>query len=339
MNTFLTESTVNDNTHLRLVKWPFYIGDGLLVLLAFLILFFSEPLSSTAISWCVISITFGALLFVAPFILEYLNSVRLAKNHLQETVDKQLQSLGTVLQELDVHSSALSDLAQKSANSTENIDKVGPELKTQLKESCDKIDSLLDNAQGKDSIDESLSEVLKQRLESIENKVSELVSLQTIKTVSEDNETKIPEIEADPNLVNLDSTPIDVTDNSLNEAVESQDFVESPDPSGDLEETIQDAKEMSVFVTENGNSITLVAHLNIDISSTPFVRGEGAGLSWDEGVPMEFIEIGKWEWKIENATETASCRIFKDDSLAAKGDDIVINVGEKAEVYPEFPEE
>ena len=98
----MTESSVNDNNHLRLVKWPFYTGDGLLVLLAFLIVAYSaKPLSSTAISWCVISITFGALVFVAPFILEYLISIRLAKNQLQEAVDKQLQGLDTVLQELD----------------------------------------------------------------------------------------------------------------------------------------------------------------------------------------------------------------------------------------------
>ena len=93
---------MNDNNHLRLVKWPFYTGDGLLVLLAFLIVANSaKPLSSTAISWCVISVTFGALIFVAPFILEYLNSIRLAKNQLQEAVDKQLQGLDTMLQELD----------------------------------------------------------------------------------------------------------------------------------------------------------------------------------------------------------------------------------------------
>ena len=96
---------------------------------------------------------------------------------------------------------------------------------------------------------------------------------------------------------------------------------------------------MSNPVSENNSSITLIAHLNLDISSTPYVRGEGAGLSWNEGVPMEFIEIGKWEWTVENAVESTSCRIFKDDSLAAKGDDIVIEVGERAEVYPEFPEE
>ena len=54
---------------------------------------------------------------------------------------------------------------------------------------------------------------------------------------------------------------------------------------------------------------------------------------------MEFVEIGKWQWTVENALESTSCRIFKDDSLAARGDDIVIKVGEKVEVYPKFPKD
>lgn len=344
-----------DNSQFRLIKWPFYTGDGLLVLLTFLIVAYSErPLSSTAISWCVISITFGALIFVAPFILEYLNSIRLAKNHLQETVDKQLQSLDTTLQELDAISSTLSDLAQKSANSTAQIDKFKPELKNQLKNSCARIDSILESAQDKVSIDKSLSEVLNKRLESLGNKVNELVSMQSIKVVREAIEEKVEEdkiVEPEenniteeqnsatvlnPSIVDAEFATVDITDNSLEEKVVTPDSVENPDPVSALENQGQDAKKMSV--STGGNSITLIAHLNIDISSTPFVRGEGAGLSWNEGAPMKFIEIGKWEFKIDKATEAASCHIFKDDVLAAKGDDIVINVGERSEVYPVFPE-
>ena len=338
----MTESSVNDNNHLRLVKWPFYTGDGLLVLLAFLIVAYSaKPLSSTAISWCVISITFGALVFVAPFILEYLNSIRLAKNQLQEAVDRQLQGLDTVLQELDALSITLTDLAQKSANSTEKMEHFRPELQNQLKDSHTRIDSLLENAQGKVSAHESLSEKLNQRLESLESKVNELVTIRTDTVVSEviEDESEKSEIaKSEENDSAENQNPVieedTSADNTLDEVVETQ-AIKIPAPIIEL----ADVEEMSNHVAENNSSITLIAHLNIDISSTPYVRGEGAGLSWNVGIPMKFIEIGKWEWTVENAVEPTSCRIFKDDSLAAKGDDIVINVGERAEVYPVFPEE
>ncbi len=332
---------MNDNNHLRLVKWPFYTGDGLLVLLAFLIVANSaKPLSSTAISWCVISVTFGALVFVAPFILEYLNSIRLAKNQLQEAVDKQLQGLDTILQELDALSSTLSDLAQKSANSTQKIEQFRPELQNHLQESHARIDSLLENAEGKVSTHESLSEVLNQRLDSLENKVNELVTIHTDKAVSEviEDESDKGEVAKSEENDNAEKqNPVIEEDASVDNTAD--EAVEIPDPLIELEDDGQDTEEISNPVSENNRSITLIAHLNLDISSTPYVRGEGAGLSWNEGVPMEFIEIGKWEWTVENAEESTSCRIFKDDSLAARGDDIVIEVGERAEVYPEFPEE
>ena len=337
----MTETSVNDNNHLRLVKWPFYTGDGLLVLLAFLIVANSaKPLSSTAISWCVISVTFGALVFVAPFILEYLNSIRLAKNQLQEAVDKQLQGLDTILQELDALSSTLSDLAQKSANSTQKIEQFRPELQNHLKESHARIDSLLENDEGKVSTHESLSEVLNQRLDSLENKVNELVTIHTDKAVSEviEDESDKGEVAKSEENDNAEKqNPVIEEDASVDNTPD--EAVEIPDPLIELEDDGQDTEEISNPVSENNGSITLIAHLNLDISSTPYVRGEGAGLSWNEGVPMEFIEIGKWEWTVENAEESTSCRIFKDDSLAARGDDIVIEVGERAEVYPEFPEE
>ena len=295
----MTESTSKDN-NLHLVKWPFYIGDGLLVLLAFFIVAYSaKPLSSTAISWCVISITFGALVFVAPFVLEYLHSIRLAKNQLQEVVDRQLQSLDTILQELDALSVTLSSLAQKSANSTEKMEQFGFEFKKQFKKSPDRIDSPLENSQRKESSYESLNKKLIQRLESLEIKVSELVTIQTNKATSEVIENEIVA------------------------------------KSGDSDNT----EGKNSLIEKDNRSITLIAYLNIDISSTPYVRGEGAGLSWDEGVPMEFVEIGKWQWTVENALESTSCSIFKDDSLAARGDDIVIKVGEKVEVYPKFPKD
>ena len=45
-----------------------------------------------------------------------------------------------------------------------------------------------------------------------------------------------------------------------------------------------------------GGMTTVIAKVMIGIGNKPFVRGEGPGLSWDEGVAMNFLEIGKWAW-------------------------------------------
>ena len=68
------------------------------------------------------------------------------------------------------------------------------------------------------------------------------------------------------------------------------------------------------------------------------MRGEGAGLSWSEGAPMKFIEIGRWEWRVEDASDPVTVRIFKNDELSATGEDVKIAPGEQVEIFPEFPE-
>lgn len=352
---------MNENTHLRLTKWPFYTGDALLVFLAILIVIFSDkPLGSTAISWCVISITFGALLFIAPFVLEYLNALRVAKNQLQETVEAQHQSLTAVLHELNNYSKTLSDLAQKSANSSEKIDNLGPELQSLLNETGLKLKELIDDAQSASSRIKSQGDDFNQRMESLENSVKEVSTYLTAQIVNDDEnekaargqkkgpKTKNPTSKQDPSITNpeeetevitVDTAAADEADSIFSESVEPESNGERLNQSSDAEDESAKIKGVTISSAEDTESIALIAHLNISIDSTPYVRGEGAGLKWDEGIPMDFIEIGKWEWVVNNANETASCRIFKDDTIAARGDDIIINIGERAEVYPEFPEE
>ena len=84
--------------------------------------------------------------------------------------------------------------------------------------------------------------------------------------------------------------------------------------------------------------MSLVANLHIGIGNVPYVRGEGAGLSWEKGTEMQFLEIGKWEWRASEAHETVRARIFLNDKISAFGEDIEINAGEQVEVFPEFPQ-
>jgi hypothetical protein len=85
-------------------------------------------------------------------------------------------------------------------------------------------------------------------------------------------------------------------------------------------------------------SAALVARVLIGIGNKPYVRGEGPGLSNDKGVPMEFVEIGKWQWVAPFAAKAPiTLRLLKNDEIPAKGGPIVLNPGQSIEVSPEFP--
>ncbi|WP_309387676.1 hypothetical protein [Cerasicoccus frondis] len=82
---------------------------------------------------------------------------------------------------------------------------------------------------------------------------------------------------------------------------------------------------------------TLIAQVLIGIGNKPYVRGTGPGLSEDEGVPMEFLEIGKWQWTAPSSDEPVTVRIYKNDEDPAEGDPVEIPAGQRRSVAPKFP--
>ena len=89
--------------------------------------------------------------------------------------------------------------------------------------------------------------------------------------------------------------------------------------------------------TADGNTRLLVTAY-IGIGNKVFIRGEGPGLSWEKGVPMEFVSIGKWSWDTPSATEPLKIQLFKNDDLAAQGEPITLPPGHHVESTPVFRE-
>jgi len=53
----------------------------------------------------------------------------------------------------------------------------------------------------------------------------------------------------------------------------------------------------------------------IGIGNRLFIRGEGPGLSWERGVPLQFISIGKWRWETAEASAPIAFKLYKNDEL------------------------
>ncbi|MGF1453330.1 MAG: hypothetical protein ACFB21_14805 [Opitutales bacterium] len=81
---------------------------------------------------------------------------------------------------------------------------------------------------------------------------------------------------------------------------------------------------------------TLIAQVLIGIGNKPYVRGEGPGLSPDEGVPMEFLEIGKWQWTAPDSTAPLRVQIYKNDEIPAQEGWIDLEPGQRRSVTPRF---
>lgn len=109
----------------KLHKWPFFLGDVLLLGLAFYICFQSTPpLHRWEIAACVLCVALGAALGVLPFISEYRAIVKLAEVENFVSVASQIQNLEEVATQISSatnHWQMAQDAADKTTKAAKEI--------------------------------------------------------------------------------------------------------------------------------------------------------------------------------------------------------------------------
>lgn len=80
--------------------------------------------------------------------------------------------------------------------------------------------------------------------------------------------------------------------------------------------------------TQKKKLTRIVAHLNAGWGNMLYIRGEGAGLSWEQGVPMLCENDAEWHWVAETAAEPISFKFLVNDEKWALGENITINAGD-----------
>jgi hypothetical protein len=90
-------------------------------------------------------------------------------------------------------------------------------------------------------------------------------------------------------------------------------------------------------VLSSDGATRLLVTSYIGIGNRLFIRGDGPGLSWDKGTPLQFVSIGKWRWETNDATGPVKFKLFKNDDLecAALGAQS-LNPGQQQEVTAAF---
>jgi hypothetical protein len=94
-----------------------------------------------------------------------------------------------------------------------------------------------------------------------------------------------------------------------------------PKPEDDIPDLglTPDAPEASESSVTSDGFTRLVATAYIGIGNKLYVRGDGPGLSWDKGVPLQFVSIGKWRWETPDATAPVRVKLYKNDQLECQG--------------------
>ena len=125
----------------------------------------------------------------------------------------------------------------------------------------------------------------------------------------------------------------DGNDEELNEETTSEAPGEEPE---DLFEDLNESNEEGFASDNEDGSTRLLIGAFIGISNKLYIRGEGPGLNWDKGVPMDLVGIGKWEWKTFDAKSPVACKVLINDEQSTNDEDIVLHPGTTVETNASF---
>jgi hypothetical protein len=90
-------------------------------------------------------------------------------------------------------------------------------------------------------------------------------------------------------------------------------------------------------VISSDGATRLIATAYIGIGNRLFIRGEGPGLSWEKGVPLQFVSIGKWRWETVDAVAPIAFKLLKNDEVECTAlGTLTLEPGHQQEVTAKF---
>lgn len=81
---------------------------------------------------------------------------------------------------------------------------------------------------------------------------------------------------------------------------------------------------------------TIVAKVDIGFGNSLYVRGSGAGLSWEKGVLMGNASADEWVWSSDSVKGSLEFKVLINDETWANGDDCAVDAGDRVVVEPTF---
>jgi hypothetical protein len=81
---------------------------------------------------------------------------------------------------------------------------------------------------------------------------------------------------------------------------------------------------------------TIVAQIDIGFGNILFVRGDGAGLSWGQGLAMANATADQWRITLGKTTKPVTLKFLVNDLTWSAGEDYVVEPGSTVTLVPTF---
>jgi len=80
----------------------------------------------------------------------------------------------------------------------------------------------------------------------------------------------------------------------------------------------------------------IVAQIDVGFGNTLYVRGEGSGLCWEKGVPLDCITDDQWSLALAETSRPVVFKFLINDLTWSRGEDYVVQPGSSVVLTPEF---
>ena len=81
---------------------------------------------------------------------------------------------------------------------------------------------------------------------------------------------------------------------------------------------------------------TITARVDVGFGNALFIRGEGAGLSWDQGTAMQCVGSDLWQIALAESARSYTFKFLVNDLTWSAGPDFTAACGTSVTLTPEF---
>ena len=87
---------------------------------------------------------------------------------------------------------------------------------------------------------------------------------------------------------------------------------------------------------KKSSKTTIIANVDVGFGNSLFIRGEGAGLSWNKGTPLENVSPYEWAFSSTSAKKEVTFKFLINDETWADGDNLTVSAGGSSVSSPSF---
>ena len=96
------------------------------------------------------------------------------------------------------------------------------------------------------------------------------------------------------------------------------------------------AKKTTKAGASTSQETRITAKTDIGFGNILYLRGDGPGLSWEHGVPMDCDKNSVWSWTTAATAKAFTYKVLVNDVSWSMGEDFTAHAGKNNKANPEF---